>query len=82
MAALRVVNQHPSKAGSRILVALALLDHLVRRGQQRFRDGEAEGLGGLHINDKFNSRLLLDRQGQNVAVEYAIWRANSTACRR
>ena len=39
-----------------------LLDHLVGRGQQRFRDGEAEGLGRLHVDEEFDFRDLLDRQ--------------------
>ena len=30
-----------------------LLDHLVCGGQQRFRDGEAERLGGLEVDDEF-----------------------------
>jgi hypothetical protein len=28
------------------------LDHLVGDRQQRFRDGEAEGLGGFEVDDK------------------------------
>ena len=39
-----------------------LLDHLVRRGQQRFRDGEAERLGGLEVDDKLDFYHLLHRQ--------------------
>ena len=30
-----------------------LLDDLIGGGQQRFRDGEAEGLGGLEVDDEF-----------------------------
>jgi hypothetical protein len=35
------------------------LDHLVRRGQKRFRDGEAEGFGGLI---KVDGQLILGRR--------------------
>jgi hypothetical protein len=51
-------------------IRFLLLDHLVCRGQQRFRDGEAEGLSGREIDDQINfapsgdflsKRLSLDR---------------------
>src|SRR5215475_14561177 len=48
------------------------LDHLIRGGQQRFRDGEAEGLGGLEVDDEFQLGRLLDRQiGWFLAFENA-----------
>jgi hypothetical protein len=31
-----------------------LLDHLIGRRQQRFRDGEAEGLGGLDVDGQLD----------------------------
>ena len=31
-----------------------LLDHLVRRSQQRLRDGEAERFGGLEVDDQID----------------------------
>jgi hypothetical protein len=37
------------------------LNHLIGGGQQRFRDGEAERLGGLEVDGKFEFRRLLDR---------------------
>jgi hypothetical protein len=39
-----------------------LLDHLVGGGQQGFWDGEAEGFGGLEIEDQFELDGLLHRQ--------------------
>src|SRR5215813_5476583 len=42
--------------------AAPLLDHLIRPRQQRWRDGQAEGLGGLEVDDELELRGLLDRQ--------------------
>jgi hypothetical protein len=39
-----------------------LLDHFVGGGQQRFRDGEAERLGGLEVHDHLKFGRLDDRQ--------------------
>ena len=61
MTDLGVVNQHPSE-GIPHLATLALLDDLVGGSQQRFRDGEAEGLGGLEIDDQFEFCWRLHRQ--------------------
>src|SRR5215510_9290151 len=38
------------------------LDHLGRLEEQRARDGEADGLGHLEVNDEVELRRLLDRQ--------------------
>jgi len=48
------------------------LNHLVGGRQQRFRDGEAEGFGGLQVNDQINFCDLLDWQiGWFLAFENA-----------
>src|SRR6267142_787496 len=47
-----------------------LLDHLVGSGEDRWRHGEAEGLGSLEIDDQLECRRLLDRQiGWPLALE-------------
>jgi hypothetical protein len=49
-----------------------LLDHLIGRRQQCFRDGEAERLGGLEVDDEFEFGRLLHREiGWFVAFENA-----------
>ena len=41
---------------------VASFDDFVGRGDQRRRNGEAEGFGGLQIDDQLETRRLLDRQ--------------------
>src|SRR5215831_20454123 len=40
----------------------SLFDHLVDAANHRQRDGEAERLGGLHVDDELHFGRLLDRQ--------------------
>ena len=40
----------------------ASFDDFVGRGDQRRRNGEAKGFGGLEVDDQFETRRLLDRQ--------------------
>src|SRR5271154_952474 len=48
------------------------LDHLIGGRQQSFRDGKAERLGGLEVDDQFELGGLLHRQiGWFVALENA-----------
>ena len=39
-----------------------LFDHLVGKGKQAFRNGEAERVGGLQVNDQIKLGNLLDRK--------------------
>jgi hypothetical protein len=49
-----------------------LFDHLIGDGEHARRDGEAECLGNLEIDDQFDFRGLLDRQvGRVVTLEDA-----------
>jgi len=52
----------------------ASLDHLIGGRQQRFRDGEAERLGGLDVDSYFKFRRQLNRQvGRLCATENTIY---------
>src|SRR5271169_2163156 len=54
-----------------------LLDQLVGGGQQRFRDGKAERLGGLQVDDQLDFCDLLHRQiGRLLAL---VWGSGSQA---
>jgi hypothetical protein len=72
------------------------LDHLVGGRQQRFRDGQAERRGGLHVDEEFDFRGLLDRQvgglvalknpagidaGKMIRVRSTARKINTTGCR-
>src|SRR3954470_19337266 len=48
-------------AGSHQLCLAHSLDHLVNDHKQLVRDGQAERLGGLEVNDQFKRPRLLDR---------------------
>src|SRR5713101_7270832 len=50
---------HPCQPGTS---AAPSLDDLIRPPQQRWRDRQAEGLGGLEVDDQLELRRLLDGQ--------------------
>jgi len=59
------------QAPHRVLTGV-LLNDLISGGQQRFRDGKAERLGGLEVDDEFDFYHLLHREvGRLVAFEDA-----------
>ena len=50
-----------------------LLDDLIRPQQQGLRDGQAEGLGGLHVDHQLEFRRLLHRKVSGLlTLEYPI----------
>jgi hypothetical protein len=53
----RPPHQDPTSTAARML-----LDHLVGTAKERDRNGEAERLGGLHIDNQFDLCGLLYRQ--------------------
>src|SRR5262245_54253121 len=44
------------------MLAAPLLDHLIGSGEDRRRDGQPEGFGGLEVDDELELGRLLDRQ--------------------
>src|SRR6516165_6424980 len=52
----------PDMAGRTGDLGHPLLYYLIGGGQQRLRDGEAEGLGGFEIDDQLEPRRLNNRQ--------------------
>ena len=60
----------------------SLLNKLIRPQQQRWRNREAERLGGLHIDDKLELRQLLDREiGRFRALEDLVDASGAPSCR-
>jgi hypothetical protein len=51
-------HEQPDQEASKILTHL--LNHLIRPLQERRRDRQAEGLGGLEVDDELQLRRLLD----------------------
>jgi hypothetical protein len=60
-----------------------LFNHLVRSQQQRLRNGDADSLGGLHVDHEFELRGLLNgeigglRAFQNLSTKVAARRHES-----
>ena len=48
------------------------LDDLIRPLEERRRDRQAEGLGGLEVDDQLELRRLLDRAGQPGLAPFRI----------
>jgi len=65
----RPASETLNNTGSRA----ASFDYFVGRGHQRNRNGEAEGPGGLQIDDQLESRGLFDGQiGGICAFQYLV----------
>src|SRR5690242_20723019 len=66
---VRVASQDSCFAGrARQSTAQGLLDHLIRPRQERRRDRQAEGLGGLEVHDQIELCRLLDREVARLAA--------------
>ena len=48
------------------------MNHLVGGGQERFRDGEPERLGGHEVNDKLEPGGQLDRELAGLTLRHAV----------
>src|SRR5512132_2329657 len=57
----RTASASKGRAGL-TLEPFSWMNDLIRPPQQRWRDGQAEGFGGLEVDDKLELRWLLDRQ--------------------
>jgi hypothetical protein len=58
----RAATGHATALPSRAMNCRRFIDYLVGGGQQRFRHGQAERLGGLEVDDEFELTHLHDRQ--------------------
>jgi hypothetical protein len=62
LAAAAMLCREASRAASNSGIAVGLLDHLIRPLQERRRDRQAEGLGGLQIDDQLELGWLFNRK--------------------
>jgi len=56
------IEESAARVEQRVAHSRRLLNHLIRPPQRRRRDGDAEGFGGLEVDDELEFRGLLDRE--------------------
>src|ERR1700730_1082160 len=56
----RPIKVHAKAGGCMVASFVSLLDHLIRSLQERGRDRQPEGIGGLEVNDQLELRRLLN----------------------